>query len=85
MVSLSLLVCPLILSAYRPVHLQLQWLLSVALEPDITSLIMVQTSSLQCFGTSFNPSLGNRSTLSPLVFTEEDSTPIPSSCADDGA
>ncbi|KAL3599647.1 hypothetical protein D5086_007565 [Populus alba] len=79
MVSLSLLVCPLILSAYRPVHLQLQWLLSVALEPDITSLVM------DSFGTSFNPSLGNRSTLSPLVFTEEDSTPIPSSCADDGA
>jgi len=39
MVSLRLLVCTLILSAYSLVHLQLQWLLSVALEPDITSLI----------------------------------------------
>ncbi|KAJ6934556.1 hypothetical protein NC651_009535 [Populus alba x Populus x berolinensis] len=85
MVSLSLLVCPLILAAFRPVHLQLQWLLSVALEPDITSLLMKHTTCQDSFGTSLNPSLGNRSTVSPLVFTEEDSTPIPSSCADDGA
>ncbi|KAJ6944507.1 hypothetical protein NC652_009786 [Populus alba x Populus x berolinensis] len=68
MVSLRLLVCTLILSAYSLVHLQLQWLLSVALEPDITSLIMVQTSSLQCFGTSFNPSLGNRNTITISLF-----------------